>query len=92
MLFRSQAGFTAVTNRITGLHLWCPSGRRELHGLVDYLLGFLSPELEALLAAAPSPQQAALIAEGYSHFRRLADRDDASLSICAYQGRGLAGQ
>lgn len=86
-----QAGFTAVDNRITAIHHWCPSRRRELEGFCAYLLRFISPELPALLAAAETPSEARLIETGHHRFARLAERDDASVTISAYQARGTAG-
>jgi len=86
-----QAGFTAVDNRIVGLHHWCPGQQAELERFCAYLLQFISPELPALLAAAESFTEAALIEAGHDRFARLTERDDASVSICAYQARGLAG-
>jgi len=86
-----RAGFTAVDNRIEGLHLWCPSRRHDLQRFCAYLLGFLLPELPALLAAAADPAEARLIDQGQRHLARLAERDDASLTICVYQARGSAG-
>jgi len=86
-----QAGFTAVENRIEGIHLWCPSRRQELRRFCDYLLAFMLPELPALLAAAADPTEAGLIEQGQRRLAQLADRDDGSLTICAYQARGSAG-
>ena len=86
-----QAGFTAVDNQIVGLHRWCPGQRAELERFSTYLLQFISPELPALLAEAESPGAAEGIREGHDRFARLSERDDASVTICAYQARGLAG-
>jgi len=86
-----QAGFTAVDNRIVGLHHWCPSQRAELERFSTYLLQFISPELPALRAAAKTPVEAGLIEKGHAHFAQLAERDDASVTICAYQARGRVG-
>jgi len=85
-----QAGFTAVDNRIVGLHHWCPSQRAELERFSTYLLQFISPELPALLAEAESPAAAEGIRQGHDRFARLCERHDASMTICAYQARGLA--
>lgn len=92
-----QAGFVDVDNRMVGLHLWCPGRREELHRFARYLLGFLTPERPALLAAAAasdaashSPMQAERIAEGHQRFARLSERDDAALSISFYQAMGVA--
>jgi ubiquinone/menaquinone biosynthesis C-methylase UbiE len=86
-----QAGFMAVDNRIVGLHRWCPGQRAELERFSTYLLQFISPELPALLAEAESPAAAEGIREGHDRFARLCECDDASVTICAYQARGLAG-
>ena len=86
-----QTGFTAVTNRIVGIHHWCPSQRRELERFSAYLLQFISPELPALLASSENLAEAGLIQTGHDRFARLAERDDASMTICAYQARGMAG-
>jgi len=86
-----QAGFMAVDNRIVGLHHWCPSQRAELERFCAYLLQFISPELPALRAAAKTPVEAGLIEKGHAHFAQLAERDDASVTICAYQARGRVG-
>jgi SAM-dependent methyltransferase len=85
-----QAGFTAVDNRIVSLHHWCPSQRAELERFSTYLLQFISPELPALLAEAESPAAAEGIRQGHDRFARLCERHDASMTICAYQARGLA--
>lgn len=84
----SQAGFNAVDNRLVGIHLWCPDRRQELERFIAYLLQFISPELPALLAAAANPAEATLINQGHDQFARLAERDDASLSLGIYQARG----
>ena len=60
-----QAGFTAVDNRITAIHHWCPGGRSRLERFCAYLLQFISPELPALLAGATSPAEAGLIETGH---------------------------
>jgi ubiquinone/menaquinone biosynthesis C-methylase UbiE len=86
-----QAGFTTVDNRIVGLHHWCPGRQAALARFCAYLLQFISPELPALLATAASPAAAALIETGHDRFARLPERDDASVSLCIYQARGLAG-
>jgi ubiquinone/menaquinone biosynthesis C-methylase UbiE len=86
-----QAGFTAVENQIEGIHLWCPSRRQQLRRFCDYLLAFLLPELPALLMAAADADEARLIEQGQRRLAQLADRDDGSLTICAYQARGSAG-
>jgi SAM-dependent methyltransferase len=86
-----QAGFTAVNNRITAIHHWCPGQRAELERFCSYLLQFISPELPALLAEAESPAAAAGIREGHDRFARLSERYDASVTICAYQARGQTG-
>jgi len=85
-----QAGFTAVDNRITAIHHWCPGQRAELERFCTYLLQFISPELPALLAAARSTTEAARISQGHDRFTRLSERGNASVSICAYQARGQA--
>jgi ubiquinone/menaquinone biosynthesis C-methylase UbiE len=84
-----QAGFTAVDNRITAIHHWCPGGRSRLERFCAYLLQFISPELPALLAGATSPAEAGLINTGHDHFTRLAECDNASVTICFYQARGM---
>jgi hypothetical protein len=66
-----QAGFTAVDNRITAIHHWCPGQRAELERFSTYLLQFISPEHQALLAAAKSPTETALISQGHDRFARL---------------------
>jgi len=86
-----QAGFTAVNSRIVGIHHWCPGQRTELERFSTYLLQFISPELPGLVASAQNPAEAGLIETGHDRFARLAERDDASLTISAYQARGMAG-
>jgi len=85
-----QAGFTAVSNQMVGIHHWCPSGREQVHDFCTYLLGFIEPELPALLAAAPSAEVAARIALGAQRFGQLGQRTDGAISLSAYQGRGIA--
>ncbi|MFM8968614.1 MAG: methyltransferase domain-containing protein [Vulcanococcus sp.] len=85
-----QAGFSEVAVRIEAIHHWCPSQRQALDRLCGYLLGFISPELPALLAAAADPRHAALIEAGHLRFSQLAQRSDGALTICAYQARGEA--
>jgi ubiquinone/menaquinone biosynthesis C-methylase UbiE len=87
-----QAGFTAVNNRITAIHHWCPGQRAELERFCSYLLQFISPERPALLAEAESPAAAEEIREGHDRFARLSERHDASVTICAYQARGRVGE
>jgi hypothetical protein len=57
-----------VVCRITGLHLWSPGRRQPLGEFCTYLLGFITPELPALLAATPSAEAAARIAEDHARF------------------------
>ena len=83
-----QVGFHAVAVEMVGLHLWCPSGRDALRDFCGYLLQFITPELAALEAAAPTTADAALIRSGHSRFAALADRNDGALSISVYQARG----
>jgi hypothetical protein len=85
-----QAGFTAVSNQMVGIHHWCTSGREQVHDFCTYLLGFIEPELPALLAAAPSAEVAARIALGAQRFGQLGQRTDGAISLSAYQGRGIA--
>lgn len=87
-----QAGFTAVNNRITAIHHWCPGQRAELERFCSYLLQFINPERPALLAEAESPAAAEEIREGHDRFARLSERHDASVTICAYQARGRVGE
>ena len=72
---------------MVGIHLWCPSGCTQLRDFCRYLLGFISPELQALEAAAASARDAALIRDGHYRFAALADRPDGAVSISAYQAR-----
>jgi len=85
-----QAGFSAVQIEMLGIHHWCPSGREQVHAFCHYLLGFIEPELPALLAAAPSAEVAAGIARGVQRFGQLGQRPDGAISLSAYQGRGVA--
>lgn len=85
-----QAGFRAVQIEMLGVHHWCPNGREQVHTFCHYLLGFIEPELPALLAAAPSAAVAARIALGAERFGQLGQRPDGAISISAYQGRGVA--
>jgi ubiquinone/menaquinone biosynthesis C-methylase UbiE len=84
-----QAGFQQVSNQMVGLHHWCPSERHAVQDFCDYLLAFIEPERAALLAAAPDASCAALIDVGLERFAGLATRDDGSISISAYQARGM---
>ena len=83
-----RVGFDAVAVEMVGLHLWCPSGRQELREFCSYLLGFITPELSALEAAATA-SDAALIRSGHQRFAALAERPDGALSISVYQARGM---
>lgn len=84
-----QAGFQQVSNKMVGLHYWCPSQRHAVQDFCDYLLAFIEPERAALLGAAPDSSCAALIDVGLERFAELAARDDGSISISAYQARGM---
>lgn len=84
-----QAGFSAVTNTMVGIHLWCPARRERLKEFCAYLLGFIQPELPALLAANPSAESAARIEQGYERFSELAERPDGAISISIYQARAV---
>ena len=81
-------GFQAVSVAMVGFHFWCPSGREQLNDFCRYLLGFMSPELPALEAAATTAAEADRIRQGYDRFAALAARSDGALSISAYQARG----
>ena len=83
-----QVGFGDVEVQMTGIHLWCPSGRAQLQDFCSYLLGFITPELAALEAAATT-SDAALMRRGHERFAALAERPDGALSISAYQARAV---
>ena len=85
-----QAGFSAVSNTMVGLHHWCPSQGQQVDDFCRYLLGFIGPELPALLAAAPTAAAREQIAAGNKRFAQLAAQPDGAISINAYQGRGVA--
>ena len=84
-----QVGFQAVSVDMVGFHFWCPSGSDQLEDFCTYLLSFITPELPALEAAAGSATEAAQIRQGHTRFKALAKRDDAALSISAYQARAV---
>ena len=84
-----QAGFREVSNKMQGIHHWCPSQTTTLQKLCSYLLEFIEPEREALLAAALDPTFAELIDSGLSRFGQLSERDNGAISITAYQARGV---
>jgi ubiquinone/menaquinone biosynthesis C-methylase UbiE len=86
-----QVGFEKVAVDMVGIHHWCPGQRQQLHDFCHYLLGFITPELPALEQAAGSAPEAALIRRGHRSFAALAERNDAAISISAYQGRGQRG-
>ena len=85
----AQAGFADVAVTMEGIHHWCPGQRQQLHDFCTYLLGFITPELPALEQAAGSAAKGVLIRRGHGHFAQLASRDDATISISGYQGRGV---
>ncbi len=85
----AQAGFAEVTVDMVGIHHWCPGQRQQLHDFCSYLLGFIDPELPALEQAAGSSAEAVLIRRGHDRLASLATRDAATISISAYQGRGV---
>jgi hypothetical protein len=78
-----------VTIEMVGIHHWCPSQRSQLEGFCNYLLRFIQPELEALLASAASVADATLIETGLERFAQLAERSDGAISLSAYQARGI---
>ena len=82
-----QVGFGEVTVAMEGIHLWCPSGRTQLEAFCRYLLGFITPELAALEAAAGSTAAAQQIRRGHERFAALAAQPAGALSISAYQAR-----
>lgn len=79
-------GFQEVDNRIVGVHHWCPSGREAVRGFGSYLLEFIRPEFDALVAQAGG--DADRIREGLNRLERLADRDDSSISASVYKATG----
>ena len=81
-----QVGFGEVSVAMDGIHLWCPSGRTQLQAFCNYLLGFITPELAALEAAAAA-SDVQLIRRGHARFAALAARADGAISISAYQAR-----
>jgi len=85
-----QVGFGDVAVQMVGLHHWCPSQSEQLHDFCAYLLGFITPELPALLAAAPSAEAAALIATGAQRMAQLHDDPAGSISVSVYQARAEA--
>lgn len=84
-----QAGFVDVTNQMVGIHHWCPGQRADVKEFCDYLLGFIRPELPAMVAAAPDSDRAAEITEGLERFERLAELEDGAISVSVYQARGM---
>ncbi len=83
-----KAGFREVSNKMEGIHHWCPSQTETLQKLCNYLLDFIAPEREALLGAALDPTFAALIDSGLSRFAELSKRNNGAISITGYQARG----
>jgi ubiquinone/menaquinone biosynthesis C-methylase UbiE len=84
-----QAGFAQVSNQMVGIHYWCPSQRGAVENFCHYLLAFIEPERDDLVAAAPDADNAALIEAGLERFAELAKRADGSISISGYQAVGL---
>jgi ubiquinone/menaquinone biosynthesis C-methylase UbiE len=84
-----QAGFAQVSNQMVGIHYWCPSQRGAVENFCRYLLAFIEPERDDLVAAAPDADNAALIEAGLERFAELAKRADGSISISGYQAVGL---
>ena len=84
-----QVGFNNVTVDMVGFHFWCPSCRNPLHEFCAYLLGFMTPELPALEAAAGSAAEIEQIRRGHQRLAALAERSDGALSISAYQARAV---
>lgn len=84
-----QAGFREVSNSMEGIHHWCPSQTKTLQKFCSYLLEFIAPEREALLAEAFDPTFAALIESGLNRFARLSERTDGAVSLSVYQARGV---
>ncbi|MFZ9621452.1 MAG: methyltransferase domain-containing protein [Prochlorococcaceae cyanobacterium] len=82
------SGFQEVAVEMVGFHFWCPSGRAQLSDFSNYLLGFITPELPALQAAAACKGTAALIERGHSRFAALAERANGAISISVYQAKG----
>jgi len=85
-----QAGFSEVDNRIVGVHHWSPSQQEQVQDFCAYLLEFITPELPALLTAAPDAATAARIETGAHRFARLSGQPDGAISVSIYQGRGSA--
>lgn len=81
-----RVGFQEVTNRILGTHHWCPSRRDSVQGFCAYLLEFMRPEFDALVAHAGG--DADRIREGLARFEHLADREEGSISISVYKASG----
>lgn len=84
-----QAGFAQVSNQMVGIHYWCPSQQGAVENFCRYLLAFIEPERDDLVAAAPDADNAALIEAGLERFAELAKRADGSISISGYQAVGL---
>ena len=84
-----RIGFQEVDNRIVGIHHWCPSRREAVRGFCGYLLEFIRPEFDALVARAG--RDADRIRKGLRLFERLADREDGSISASVYKATGTKG-
>jgi ubiquinone/menaquinone biosynthesis C-methylase UbiE len=84
-----QTGFCQVRSQMVGIHHWCPSQRDQVQTFCSYLLEFIRPELEELLAGAGGEEQANQIRSGLERFARLAERADGTISISAYQAQGM---
>lgn len=84
-----RVGFHEVTSRILGLHHWCPSRREAVRGFCAYLLEFIRPEFDALVAHAGG--DADRIREGLTRFEHLADREEGSIGASIYKVAGTRG-
>ena len=83
-----EAGYVNVSNQMVGLHYWCPSQRNRVQSFANYLLGFISPEEQALINSCSDHDQQQAIRKGFQRFAELGKRNNASISISIYQAKG----
>ncbi len=88
----AAAGFTAVRSGPVGFHFFAGasgSGRDALARHVEYVADFVAPGIERMAALG---FDAARLARGIEHLRRVPTAPDGSITTIVYRAHGRRGQ
>lgn len=81
-----QAGYCDVENRVVGYNWWNNKHAQKIDAHIDYLLEFIEPILDDVVAATGCEPQR--LDAGVAYFRSLKSNPDGAISHAFYKGFG----